>query len=194
MLMKNGFIWGWEFNTSSLSALHSPKADMCELCLTLLKWALKQRRVCRKISKFQVIFNKEKPLNCQRLPTIAYMFGNKASLSWRRWRRGDGWVLDSSVWCLMAAADKQVCGSFVCDADQTDGWVHAGTDSGMDRDSDSQASCSFINITHSLYWQCIRYIIFIISQLVCQRFCWMYESLSISISISAIHIHRYLHI
>ena len=51
----------------------------------------------------------------------------------------------------MAAADKQVCGSFVCDADQTDGWVHAGTDSGIDGDSDSQASCSFINITHSLY-------------------------------------------
>ena len=35
----------------------------------------------------------------------------------------------------------------MCDADQTDGWVHAGTEIGIDRGSDSQASCSFIYIT-----------------------------------------------
>ena len=60
--------------------------------MTLLKWALKQRRVCGKISKFQVIFNKEKPLNCQRLPTIAYMFGNKAHSA----GEGDGEVMVGS--------------------------------------------------------------------------------------------------
>ena len=35
----------------------------------------------------------------------------------------------------------------MCDADQTDGWVHAGTEIRIDRGSDSQASCSFIYIT-----------------------------------------------
>ena len=53
----------------------------------------------------------------------------------------------------------------MCDADQTDGWVHAGTEIGIDRGSDSQASCSFIDIT-----VCIDNVlyVFIISHLFCQ--------------------------
>ena len=151
--MKNGFIWGREFNTSSLSALHSPKADMWAMFDTI-KMGVKTKKGLRENIKISSDFQQGEATQLSKIANHRLHVWQQGSLSWRRWRRGDGCVLDSSVRCLMAAADKQVCGSFVCDADQTDGWVHAGTDIGMDRDSDSQASCSFINVT------------------VCIDFCW----------------------